>query len=644
MLSPCSIFPLASAGSVALAILGIGFLIFVHELGHFLACRLTGTRVETFSIGFGTRLFGWENLPGEPKRFTVGRRRLDPEDHAMDFRVAVVPLGGYVKMAGENLGEDRTGAPDEFPSKPMWARVFIISAGVIMNVITAFVFYLVAYASHIEQPPAVIGSVSPGGAAWEAKLEPGDRIISLGGARTRSFLELKMETVFLPGSKPAVAVVEREGTQSDVEVTPQYDEDVGAMMLEIRPPATLVIEEGERKFEIFPTDRVEIDGVAVTGGFDASDLLQTTLHGLGTVEADVRLASGEALPLRFASDPTADGAGKHFKVGIEPWGIPEVKAVRGPTADTLRVGDRVVAAIKGGERYPLDSQARILRLAFQAPVEALEVQRSGETLTLPIPGPTAAELYSWLRDVDIEVETTAAARPLDAGEITLAELGQLYRYPSAPAADAGLRPGDVILRVGKVKIEKWEDVIREITSITEAKPITLDVRGTDGEERTLTMTPVALEPLKGPKLSLAEYWEPYESDGIFDAAGVAFARTGREIQNVFRLIGAFFSGRLSFRKNVGGPATIVMASSSAAQRNWLHFLTFLAYISVTLAVLNILPIPVLDGGHLMFILIERVKGSPLKESTMGKFQFVGLMLLLLLMFFAFWNDFNLLVN
>ena len=99
---------LASGGSVALAILGIGFLIFVHELGHYLACRLTKTRVETFSIGFGTRLFGWENRPGEPKRFTVGRRRLDPADHAMDFRVALFPLGGYVKMAGETPGEERT--------------------------------------------------------------------------------------------------------------------------------------------------------------------------------------------------------------------------------------------------------------------------------------------------------------------------------------------------------------------------------------------------------------------------------------------------------------------------------------------------------------------------------------------------------
>ncbi len=458
-----------------------------------------------------------------------------------------------------------------------------------------------------------------------------------------------METVFLPGGKPRRRRRGTRGeTQSDVEVTPRTTKTSGAMMLKIRPPAHAGDRaRAETQVRDRPRRRVEIDGVAVTGGFDASDLLHDDARtGRVRVEADVRLASGEALPPASCVGPDGRWCREALQGRDRALGHPRGEGRPRPAPPTRSAsGDRVVAAIKGGERYPLDSQARILRLAFQAPVEALEVQRGGETLDAPHPrhrrrpSSTAGSGTSTSRS-----KPTAAARPLDAGEITLAESGQLYRYPSVPAADAGLGPGDVILSVGKVKIEKWEDVIREITSITEAKPITLDVRGTDGEERTLTMTPVALEPLKGPKLSLAEYWEPYESDGIFDAAGVAFARTGREIQNVFRLIGAFFSGRLSFRKNVGGPATIVMASSSAAQRNWLHFLTFLAYISVTLAVLNILPIPVLDGGHLMFILIERVKGSPLKESTMGKFQFVGLMLLLLLMFFAFRNDFNLLVN
>ena len=94
-----------SVQSVVLAILGVGFLIFVHELGHFLACRLTKTRVETFSIGFGRRLFGWETIEGQ-RRFTVGARRSRPTD-GTDVRIALIPLGGYVKMAGE-IGGDGT--------------------------------------------------------------------------------------------------------------------------------------------------------------------------------------------------------------------------------------------------------------------------------------------------------------------------------------------------------------------------------------------------------------------------------------------------------------------------------------------------------------------------------------------------------
>ena len=117
-------------GSMILAILGIGFLIFIHEWGHYAACRLTGTRTETFAIGFGPRLFGWEKDRDGKRRFTVGERQLDPEDHAMDFRISAIPLGGYVKMAGEIPGEASTGAPDEFPQKTASQRAFIISAGI----------------------------------------------------------------------------------------------------------------------------------------------------------------------------------------------------------------------------------------------------------------------------------------------------------------------------------------------------------------------------------------------------------------------------------------------------------------------------------------------------------------------------------
>ena len=119
---------------------------------------------------------------------------------------------------------------------------------------------------------------------------------------------------------------------------------------------------------------------------------------------------------------------------------------------------------------------------------------------------------------------------------------------------------------------------------------------------------------------------------------MGFGRTVRETKNVFRTIGSLFAGTINFDKNIAGPITLVTVSKRFAERGFLRLLWFLAYVSVMLAVLNILPIPVLDGGHLMFIIIEKIKGAPLKDETIFRFQKIGMILLLVLMFFAFKND------
>ena len=100
----------------------LGIMILVHEWGHFVAAKLFGVRVETFSIGFGTRLWGW--------------KRGDT-----DYRVSALPFGGYVKMAGDNPLEERTGAKDEFLSKTRWQRVVIAVAGPAMNALLTFLIF-----------------------------------------------------------------------------------------------------------------------------------------------------------------------------------------------------------------------------------------------------------------------------------------------------------------------------------------------------------------------------------------------------------------------------------------------------------------------------------------------------------------------
>src|SRR5271168_1783433 len=140
----------------------LGIMILVHEFGHYAAAKLFGVRVDVFSIGFGKRLVGFRR--GET-----------------DYRISALPLGGYVKMAGENPLESRSGAPDEFMSHPRWQRFVIAFAGPAMNILLAIALLTGVFMVHYERPqfldqPAVIGWVVENSPAAKAGIEQGDRI------------------------------------------------------------------------------------------------------------------------------------------------------------------------------------------------------------------------------------------------------------------------------------------------------------------------------------------------------------------------------------------------------------------------------------------------------------------------------------
>src|SRR5438552_5521558 len=138
----------------------LGAMVVIHEFGHFIVAKFFGIRVEVFSVGFGKRLWGVKK--GDT-----------------DYRVSLIPLGGYVKMAGENLDEQRTGAPDEFMSKPKWQRLCVAVAGPAMNILTALAIPATMAMIHHEVPayvnkPALIHGVDRDSPAVEAGLRPGE--------------------------------------------------------------------------------------------------------------------------------------------------------------------------------------------------------------------------------------------------------------------------------------------------------------------------------------------------------------------------------------------------------------------------------------------------------------------------------------
>ncbi len=188
----------------------LGVLVFVHELGHFLVARWHGVRVLTFSLGFGPKLFSF--------------KRGDTE-----YCISIIPLGGYVKMAGEMTDYLTPATPierkdDEFLSKTKWQRFQIFLAGPVMNILLAIIVMTgVLYHGATEpvylQKPAVVGSVQPGSAAEKAGIKPGDEITGVSGKVVDTWERLDMQVLPRAGQEVPVTV-RRDGQELTIRVTP----------------------------------------------------------------------------------------------------------------------------------------------------------------------------------------------------------------------------------------------------------------------------------------------------------------------------------------------------------------------------------------------------------------------------------------
>jgi regulator of sigma E protease len=186
----------------------IGVLVFVHEFGHFIAARRIGVRVLKFSLGFGPRIIG----------FTRG----DTE-----YCVSAIPLGGYVKMAGENAEDPRSGGPDEFLSKTKWQRFQVLIMGPVMNMALAVVLLAIVLAqgadvpAYLDQLP-VVGGVEKSSPAERAGFRPGDRVLTVSGEEVKTWEDFDVAIWTRPGRAVAVTVVRNDREQA-LTVTPDRE-------------------------------------------------------------------------------------------------------------------------------------------------------------------------------------------------------------------------------------------------------------------------------------------------------------------------------------------------------------------------------------------------------------------------------------
>jgi regulator of sigma E protease len=254
----------------------LGLMVVVHEWGHFIVAKLLGVRVDIFSIGFGPRLFGWKRDP-------------------TDYRVSALPLGGYVKMAGDNPIEDRAGAPDEFLSKPRWQRVLIASAGPVTNALFAIVLLAGLYAVEYKKPtyldePARLQGVVAESPAAEAGLQAGDLVVEIAGKKNPTWEVMQVETL-LGGEGPLAVSFLRGGQRLSREIKP--------------------VLRGSREVPFvgwYPYDPIEIEDVepgmaAAAAGLKKGDLIlavngkSTSAVGRGGLVQAVQDSKGEPVEL-----------------------------------------------------------------------------------------------------------------------------------------------------------------------------------------------------------------------------------------------------------------------------------------------------------------------------------------------------------
>ena len=263
---------LTSIGLSIIAFLFVlGVMIFVHELGHHIAAKLLGIRVDVFSVGFGRRLIGF--------------KRGDT-----DYRISLLPLGGYVKMAGENYDEELTGDPGEFMAHSKTHRFLVAIAGPAMNIILALILVTTNFmwgipvAKYLRQP-AVIGSVQEGSAAEQAGLQPLDIIVAIDGDPIPTWQELEIGISLSP-NQDLVLEVERQGQVLTKEIATSVSEGFETGTIGVGPFIPYIISDVEpgspaAEAGLRPGDEVVrvTTGNKTTVGFDESAQLINASEG-----------------------------------------------------------------------------------------------------------------------------------------------------------------------------------------------------------------------------------------------------------------------------------------------------------------------------------------------------------------------------
>ena len=599
-------------------------LVLFHEFGHYIVARWMGVRVLSFSIGFGP---------------TVLRR----VHKGTEYAVRLLPLGGFVRMLGDDpsapddpeIAQD----PDSFMSKPVWRRALIVVAGPVANfLLPLLILFFGALFFDGRVVSSRLGTVLPEGPAAQAGLRTGDRVLAVAGEAVLTFEDLRRAIAARPGLTTRIDF-EREGEKRTLTLTPTARRQVRL--------AELGLVDTVGRIEVRPDAQTSV--VTVLPGSAA------WLAGLRSGDRIMAVGGEKTLRL-YELDRVLHTA------LARPQAL-ELTVLRLLHADPVPRG-----RLQGAFDHQHERSTQVIRLQAGAAqsAEALGITPA-QLVVGPVEKSSPADLQTGLRAGDeiLAVDATPARSFLHLFDL----LSQPYDDVRSDPASQGLPVDELVARIRKalgrphlltvrhvfgiqelsslrerVIVQHKAESLLEKALLAQPDPAATLARGYLDRIAPLTLSVTVGKDERPSLLFGASGVVDYEDPEIIDNPAVfthAIHQTREKMAEALEVTLLTVAGLLRGHvpvKEVGGPIFMAQLASRTADLGWRYFFELMVWLSVNLAILNLLPIPLVDGGHLLFLGIEAIKRQPVSLRTRQIAAYVGMSFLGLLFVVVMKND------